>query len=92
MNRRLSAVNDKDFDDIAIVHSLVLLEETLALIAISLEVALVVVCTVVVDAAYNVALGIAVNLGIALLLGEANNLALFVFDIVRHKIKPWSYG
>jgi hypothetical protein len=45
-----------------------------------------------VDAAYNVALGIAIDLGIALLLDEANNLALFVFDIVRHKIKPWSDG
>jgi hypothetical protein len=72
--------------------SSIVLVESLALIAIALEIALVVVCTVVVDAAYNVALGIAIDLGIALLLDKTNNLALFVFDIVRHKIRPWSYG
>ncbi len=72
--------------------SSIVLVEALALVAIPLEVALVVVCTIVVDTAYNVALGIAIDLGIALLLDKANNLALFVFDIVRHKIRPWSYG
>lgn len=64
--------------------SSIVLVESLTLIAIALEIALVVVCTVVVDAAYNVALGIAIDLGIALLLDKANNLALFVFDVVRH--------
>jgi hypothetical protein len=72
--------------------SSIVLVESLALIAIALEIALIVVCTIVVDTAYNVALGIAIDLGIALLLDEANNLALFVFDIVRHKIRPWSDG
>ncbi len=72
--------------------SSIVLVESLSLIAIALEIALVVVCTVVVDAAYNVALGIAIDLGIALLLDKTNNLALFVFDVVRHKIRPWSYG
>ena len=72
--------------------SSIVLVESLALIAITLEIALVVVGAVVVDTAYNVALGIAVDLGIALLLDKTNNLALFVFDVVRHKIRPWSYG
>ena len=72
--------------------SSIVLVESLALIAIALEIALVVVGAIVVDAAYNVALGIAIDLGIALLLDKTNNLSLFVFDIVRHKIRPWSYG
>jgi len=72
--------------------SSIVLVKAHTLIAIALKVALVVVCTVVVDAAYNVALGIAIDLDVALLLDKANNLALFVFDIVRHKIKPWSDG
>jgi hypothetical protein len=72
--------------------SSIVLVKAHTLIAIALEVALVVVCAVVVDAAYNVALGIAIDLDVALLLDKANNLALFVFDIVRHKIRPWSDG